>query len=343
MIKQRNKLAPVVAFLACAGIATACLWDRDTITDELQTRATQYDLVMGQFPSHGEAYYLKRIEKLEPGANKDALLWSESNDLAVAYIRTKQFNKAVVILSRNLKAKPKDYHTLSNLGVLYKKQGDYGNAVDYMRNALKIKPEGHMGLGDWYLKRLEWSMRYETNPGVKPEVNFLGEKYAETYLKYLAVSKTSDADVKRAQYLTKLIKNDRHFADGYLVMGDLLWKFSHLNLAMRCYQHALHLGHPNPDVLIQRVDAIIHHWAAKPYSPERKMVGIEKRRAEQKKIFLTELKQTDKWLSDFHAAEARLVAQGKTPTFDQTAAQNKTKRFRPITKPTAKRKTYRGR
>ena len=74
----------MAALLACAGIATACLWDNDTVADELQTRATQYDLVMGQFPSHGKVYYLKRIENLEPEANKNALLWSESNDLAVA-------------------------------------------------------------------------------------------------------------------------------------------------------------------------------------------------------------------------------------------------------------------
>ena len=143
MIYQRNKLTPLGAFLACAGMATACLWDRDTITDELQTRATQYDLVMGQFPSHGKTYYQKRIEKLEPDADKNALLWSESNDLAVAYIRTGQFDKALIILGRNLKTKPGDYHTLSNLGVLYKKQGDFPNAVDYMRRALEIKPEGH--------------------------------------------------------------------------------------------------------------------------------------------------------------------------------------------------------
>jgi len=94
------KLVSLVALFVSGGIASACLWDRDTITDELQTRATQYDLVMGQFPSHGEAYYLKRIEKLEASAGKTPLLWNESNDLAVAYIRTKQFSKALLILKK---------------------------------------------------------------------------------------------------------------------------------------------------------------------------------------------------------------------------------------------------
>ena len=336
MINQRTKLIPLGALLACVGIATACLWDRDTIADELQTRATQYDLAMGQFPSHGKAYYFKRIEKLEPAANKDTFAWSERNDLAVAYIRTEQFAKAIPILAKNLKTKPRDYHTLSNFGVLYKKQGDYLNAANYMRKALQIKPEGHMGLGDWYLKRLEWSERYESNPSTKPDVNFLGEKYTVVNLKWPERRKFDDSAKQRAQYLTKLIKNDRHFSDGYLVMGDLLWQSGHLNLAMRCYQHAQHLKHPNPDALVQRIDAVIYHWDAKPYAPNHKVADLMNRRAAQKKIFLAELKQTEQWLSDFHAAETQLVEQGETPTFDQTSAHNKTKRFRPARKTAAK-------
>ena len=294
-----------------------------------QTCATQYDLVMGQFPSHGSAYYLKRIEKLEPGAKKNALLWSESNDLAVAYIRTAQYDKGLVILNKNLKTAPKDYHTLSNLGVLHKKQGNYTQAAKFMRQALQIKPEGHMGLGDWYLKRLEWSERYESKPTVQPDVNFLGENYAALNLKWPSRRRVDDKIKQRAQYLSKLIKNDRHFSDGYLVMGDLFWQLCDLNLAMRCYQHAQHLKHPNSKVLTQRIDAIIYHWDAKPYTPSQQVSNLTRHRARQKEIFLAELKNTGQWLHDFHAAEAKLVQEGKTPTFDQTSARTQTKRFRP--------------
>lgn len=336
MISQRTIFSPFAALLTCVGIATACLWDKDTIADELQTRATQYDLVMGQFPSHGKAYYQKRISILEPEFNRGRISWDERNDLAVAYIRTEQFAKAFPILEGNLKTKPNDYHTLSNLGVFYKKTGDFTNAVVYMQRALQIKPEGHMGLGDWYLKRLEWSKRYELGAGEKPDTNFLGEKYSATKLEWLMHNKVDDSVKQRAQYLTKLIKNDRHFSDGYLVMGDLFWQIGDLNLAMRCYQHAGHLNHPNPEALVRRIDAIIYHWDYKLYNEKQKVSKLEDRRAGQKKIFLTELKQVEQWLSDFHAAEAQLVQLGKTPTFDETSARNKTKRFRPEGKATAK-------
>ena len=333
MINQKMKLVSLVALFVSGGIASACLWDRDTITDELQTRATQYDLVMGQFPSHGEAYYLKRIEKLEASAGKNPLLWNESNDLAVAYIRTKQFSKALLILNKNHETKAEDYHTLSNLGVLYKKQGNYADAADYMRKALEIKPEGHMGLGDWYLKRLEWSKENESKSGMKPELNFLGEKYSALNLEFPWAKKNKDEDDLRAKYLTKLIKNDRHFSDGYLVMGDLLLRLGDLHLAMRCYQHAQHLKHPNPDELEQRIDSIIYHWANKSYSANYNVPDLEKRRATQKKTFLAELEKTEQWLSSFHAAESLLVERGETPDFSLTAKENQTKRFSPITKP----------
>lgn len=324
----RVKYYTLAMFFAYPGITSACLWDSDTITDELQTRASQYDLVMGQFPSHGKVYYRKRIENLEPKAHD--LTWTEQNDLAVAYIRTEQFTKALPILEKNLKAKPKDYHSLSNLGVLYKKQGDYTKASEYMQKALQIKPAGHMGLGDWYLKRLEWSKQHESPSGKKPSVNFLGEEYSALNLEWIGSEKTNNIK-KRAQYLTKLIKNDRHFSDGYLVMGDLFREIEDLNLAMRCYQHAQYLKHPNPEVLTQRIDSILYHWSSLPYAPrfKDKIKHLEQKRAHEKKKFLTELKETEQWLTDFHAGETELIQQGKAATFEQTEAHKKTKRFRP--------------
>lgn len=98
---------------------------------------------------------------------------------------------------------------------------------------------------------------------------------------------------------------------------------------MRCYQHARYLKHPNPDELIKRIDAIIYHWNHIPYGFDDGGRGLAKQRDLHEKIFLAELKETEEWLNDFHAAEATLVENGETPTFDQTAAQNQTKRFRP--------------
>ncbi|BDS06660.1 hypothetical protein NT6N_17000 [Oceaniferula spumae] len=327
---MKFRVSPVTSFalssIACIAIAGACLWDRDTIIDELQTKASQYDLVMGQFPSHGDVYYQSRISKLEA---KPSLTKDEKNDLAVAYTRTKQFAKGLTQLKEILKDHPGDYASLSNMGVTYKKMGDYQKAATFMEKALKIKPEGHMGLGDWYLKRLQWSAKYELSGQPIPSVNFLGEDYSKIELRYFRKHKVTNERKSRATLLTKMIKNDRHFSDSYVVMGDLLLENADLNLALRCYLHALHLEHPNKTILSQRIGAILSHWKTAPYKPTTADATLSKAATEQNAMFLNELKQTEQWLADFHAAEASLVSKGKQPTFDETSAVLKTKRFRP--------------
>jgi len=319
-------LLPLLFF---ASILQACLWDRDTIIDELQTRASQYDLVMGQFPSHGDVYYEQRIRQLKA---KALLSIEEQNDLAVAYTRTKQYTKGLALLNGILEQQPNDYASLSNIGVTYKKMGDYKNAASYMEKALKIKPEGHMGLGNWYLKRLQWSAKYQTPSKLTPDVNFLGEKYTDIELRYFERYKVTKERKTRANLITKLLKNDRHFADAYVVMGDFLLQNADLNIAMRCYLHAQHLEHPNKAMIQHRIESIIIHWKMLSPNTKNRTQIIATEFSKQKSIFLSELKQTSQWLVDFHTTEASLVRKGQHPSFDKTSESLKTKRFRPLAK-----------
>ncbi|MCH2206245.1 MAG: hypothetical protein MK132_10295 [Lentisphaerales bacterium] len=39
----------------------SCLWDTDTIRDEIQNKAGLYDLIIGQVPKHSDSYYEKRL------------------------------------------------------------------------------------------------------------------------------------------------------------------------------------------------------------------------------------------------------------------------------------------
>ena len=148
----------------------ACLWDSDTIRDEIQARPSLFELVTGHLPHHGTAYYEARVGRLEPKRDRSQ---EETNDLAVALIRLSRFDEAAALLKAQLAKEPGRYITLSNLGVLHKKQGDYARAADYIHQALAIKPEGHMGLGDWYEKALAWRAQRETETS-PPLENFSG-------------------------------------------------------------------------------------------------------------------------------------------------------------------------
>ena len=156
---------------ASLSTAVSCLWDRDTLRDELKTETDTFDLITGQFPHHGDEYYRRRIEVLQ--ANEAKLGLEERNDLAVAYIRLKRFDEGRAILLNNLKQEPGDYFTLSNLGVCAKKEGRFQKAADYIERALEVRREGHLGLGDWYLKRLRYRAALDANPEGVPKTNFL--------------------------------------------------------------------------------------------------------------------------------------------------------------------------
>lgn len=40
-----------------------CALDSDTLRDEVNAKSDLYDLVTGQFPHHGEAYYQERVRR----------------------------------------------------------------------------------------------------------------------------------------------------------------------------------------------------------------------------------------------------------------------------------------
>ena len=73
----------------------ACLWDSDTIRDEIQARPSLFELVTGHLPHHGTAYYEARVDRLEPKRDRSR---EETNDLAVALIRLGRFDEAAAIV-----------------------------------------------------------------------------------------------------------------------------------------------------------------------------------------------------------------------------------------------------
>ena len=300
--------------------SSACLWDRDTLRDEQKLQPDIYDLLTGRIPHHGDAYYEARVKRLTA---KDGLSASEKNDLAVALVRLKQFDPAREILAELLKRNAEDYFTLSNLGVLEKKRGNYSVAADYIRKALAIKPEGHMGLGDWYLKQLEYRAELETNASNVPEHDFLGERYKESFRPaFMEAHRPSVGGAtggnSKLNFLKRLIQNDNTFPDGYLVFGDYLANTGQLNLAFIAYTRAIDLGHRNPNEIRRRRRALLKHF--EQYVDKKRLLNqwhrskwwtakIEEARRE--------IQEGADWLRDYQELEAEMVKNdGDVVSFD---------------------------
>ena len=310
-MNRRNVLLGLGAFLVGSGKSFSCMWDTDTLADDVYIQGSSLDLVLGQFPHHGDAYYKLRISRLLK--QKD---WSlvELNDLAVAHVRLKDFAIGEKYLAKAIARSPDHYPTLSNIGVTAKKTGEFEKAARYIKKALSIKPAGHMGLGDWYLKALVWRQRYE-NANIKnpPTVNFIGKQYLESFDGKYYGSKHLDSPKgidKSRQAL--MVKNDQSFADGFLVFADKLRDAGLLHLAFLADTRALVLGHQNPDeVRRRRVEYLKYHttFPGKYNMPKNTRNGLVDK-TWGKGIAKAEalIQKGADWLEEFKVTEAELLS-----------------------------------
>lgn len=343
---SRRALLAGAGALALAPRALACGWDKDTLRDEIQKAPTTFDLVVAQLPTHSDAWYLRTVEqsKATLAAHPDDP--PATDDLSMALAHLGRYDEADVVLSRAIGLHPDRYETLSNLGVLRKKQGRLDEAARYISAALERKPEGHLGVGDWYLRNLRWRAR------TKPQSSFVNVPYGEilpdaasveepgdVYASWQLKSHVALGAAKRAglayegqvglfggppelgqplaahyerdyERLQQLLRYDRKFTDGLLVLGDELASRHDFGLALIAWLRALSLGHPRGDVIRQRVELVQRHWRATSTHNPLDLAAAQA---------LTDraLAQATAWVETFQREEAAAVAAGGNPTFEE--------------------------
>ena len=316
-----------------------CLWDSDTIRNEYRKNRSVYDLIMGQFPHHGAKYYEARVKRL---SNKSALTVIEQHDLGVAYVRLGEFEKAKEVFHNLHDENPDSYEVNSNLGVMYKKMGDFEKAYHFISRALEIKQEGHMGLGDWYLKRIQYELRGDVEND--EPLNFLGMRYSVEYGEYsdnepllngsLTVIYDGSIQVPSSELgmmlerVKLLIHNDYKFADAYLVLGDLLMRKGDKHMAVRSYMRAHKLGHAQAEIIDNKIDEIHAHWASMP-DGYRGFV-YDKNKEELWNDFKKELEEVNRWTLEFEKEENKLVVENSFPSFEETLNKMSMEKVQPI-------------
>lgn len=292
----------------------ACIWDTDTIRDEVQNKASLYDLIIGQSPHHSDAYYRKRLSDKEAILKKYDKRSTGVNTIAAAHIRLKEFEKAEQLLMAQVKVTPKDYYTNSNLGVMYKKLGNFQKAVYYMEKALEIRPQGHMGLGDWYLRMLMYK-----SEEIDLEKNFLGEEYVKYYGRD---TKTTREEVLKRSKFEKLIRNDQSFADGFLSLADFLASKGDLNLAIRAYLRAEKLGHPKKEFITRKINMLVTHFYK---LGGREPKGLADKVAIERKKIEAEFTKAALWVEEFKKVETELLQKKSKVEYKEVYAALKKK------------------
>lgn len=313
----------LVAGLLCsfAGGATACLWDSDTLANELeQGGASVIDLILHQYPSHGGAYHENRAatarRALAAGPDE-----AHSRDLAAALLRLDDAPGALAELEEIERANPSAYETLASKGVVLARMGRLQESLEYLKKALQQRPEGHPGSGDYFARMVDYELRRRASPKHPPEADFLGRGYETLQpdprpdAAFLPVM--PDLDKVKA-----FIQEEPCFPDAYVVMGDVLAghvvRFYEsggrmdLNLALWSYVRALQLGHPHPSAIRARIGEVFNHWRA---SLSHKFSSLYVEDVDGAIDGITrQLELAASWQPAFHRIEAELLkSQGSAP------------------------------
>ncbi|NUN50640.1 MAG: tetratricopeptide repeat protein [Candidatus Brocadiae bacterium] len=304
---MRPRLAVALSAIL-ASAATACIWDSDTIRDEMQTRADDFDLIVGQFPHHGAGYHESRVAVSRAALEKDPKDIAALNDLGVALLKLGRWDESEAAFASIEALQPGKYETFSNLGVMYKKKGDFAKAAEYTKKALAIRPSGHLGLGDYYLKMLDWRSARAADPKAIPGKDFLGREYSQWSMWSRPLQTAEDRE-----RLCALVRSDRLFPDALLVLGDQYCGERNLNLAMWAWVRALDLGHPNPNAIETRMAEVFRHWKEALQHRGGRTLEVKSVDA-YRSLVSAALKKATGWQESFETIEGELVA--KNPGVD---------------------------
>ena len=211
----------------------ACLNTSYSVRDEQNITSDTRLLIIGAFAHHGPAFYEAELKRCREILDNDPEHFNARNDLGAALTKLGRYEEAEAEFERNEELHPGRYRTASNLGVLYKKWERFDDASRWIARALAIRPGGHMGLGDYYLRMIQWKAEYALT-GDLPSTNFLGVEYS--------AGPEATAKAANRQHVETLIKNDMSFADAYLVLGDIALVDNDLQTALRSYLRAIQLS-----------------------------------------------------------------------------------------------------
>ena len=140
-----NLSAAILGVLLLCVPGSACLWDYDTLKMERQRFPSTLELITGKFLRHTPEFYAWRIadrlQRIKDYPDDLAVY----DDLAGAYDKTGQHDRAIEIMLTKAAKKSGVYETEANLGTFYIHAGQLEKGLEHIRDAIRINPNAHFG------------------------------------------------------------------------------------------------------------------------------------------------------------------------------------------------------
>lgn len=131
--------------VAALMIALPCLWDRDTLDQELSRFPTALELITGRFPRHSREFYEWRIEDREQSLKAGVISAEYLDDLAVAHSKLGEDARAIELMAQKERDYPDLYTTAANLGTFHIHAGNHEEGLTHIQRAILINPDAHFG------------------------------------------------------------------------------------------------------------------------------------------------------------------------------------------------------
>ena len=306
-----------------------CLWDSDTLDTELRGLPDAFDLVVGRWHRHGDAYYRDRITRL---GGRTELTLAEFDDLAVAHERLGDDTAAIATLERKAAALAKtpdpdhQYRLLANLGTAHAHAGRYDEALVALREAVALNPNAHFGREIWQIEAIEFvaaarrnpvlwqesSLFLRTLPGLRrpflghPEPNAANDDHQPPELPPTASAYQGIAGMVRF--------GQRDSAMLFQALAEVFVDEHHLNLGWWALRRAIEAGHPASDRLRGSLRSIENHWF------ESAIYTNDRNASPDEALYTAVRENADRWLATFQRLEAEALARGDDVRSDAAVA-----------------------
>lgn len=308
--------------LGLPAIAVACLWDYDTLKQERYRFPSTLELVTGKFLRHSKEFYEWRIQDRLYKLAADPSNLGYHDDLAVAYEKTGQHEKAIETMLAKEKIKPGLYETYSNLGTFHILAGDLEAGLPYIDKALAINPDAHFGreryqkwLVEYALeKRKDGKLIFPLRPNLHEMPSGQGFTDFQLFLKQrLGKEQLTEADLQQAVTGVLGMMRFANHANPLLLeaLGDLLGSqhrptIDAKRLATRAYLKAAYEVKDRAAQQGYRKLAEQALWMQTPDSKTRGQLHLTDLASE----FDAELADAEKWYAELREREISWIRDG---------------------------------
>lgn len=179
-MKRTSHFFTLALLLSLPAVTWACLWDYDTLRQERSRFPSTLEIITGKFLRHSPEFYQWRVQDRLQKLKADPNNLNYLDDLAVAYHKLGQHDRAIEIMQQKDKISPNLYETEANISTFYFYKGDLEKSLYHVDRALKINPNAHFGREKYQKYLIEYLLSLQKERWWNPSFLSFGEFLVKT-------------------------------------------------------------------------------------------------------------------------------------------------------------------